>query len=143
MWCWPIFQVRIASVHQVQFNRKLMIPTSGLQDTNLARVKATQEYLMTCSNILIVANISRAVTDQSLKSAIFSVVSRHAPMEWEESAASSLNICVVCTKIDVSAFDHSLGSTSMLIVPGNQPQPSKGRVLRSWKTHRPTRDDTA
>lgn len=75
----------------------------GLQDTNLARVRATQDYLMKCNNIFIVAKISRAITDQSLKSSLFSVLSRHVPLEWEESGAKSLNIAVVCTKSDVGA----------------------------------------
>jgi len=73
----------------------------GLQDSNLARVKATQDYLMRCSNIFIVAKISRAITDQSLKSSLFSVLSRHVPLEWEESGAKSLNVAVVCTRSEV------------------------------------------
>ena len=57
---------------------------------------------MRCDNILIVAKISRAITDRSLQSSLFSVFSRHVPQEWEETAARGLNIAVVCTKSDVS-----------------------------------------
>ena len=56
---------------------------------------------MKCNHIFIVAKISRAITDQSLKSSLFSVLSRHVPLEWEESGASSLKIAVVCTKSEV------------------------------------------
>jgi hypothetical protein len=64
-------------------------------------VRATHDYLLKCNHIFIVANISRAITDQSLQSSLFSVLSRHAPLEWEESAAQSLKIAVVCTKTEV------------------------------------------
>ncbi|KAH7193897.1 uncharacterized protein B0J16DRAFT_395906 [Fusarium flagelliforme] len=70
----------------------------GLQDTNLARVRATQDYLIKCDTIVIVAKISRAITDQSLKSSLFYVLSRHVPMEWEQSGTQRLNVSVVCTK---------------------------------------------
>lgn len=73
----------------------------GLQDTNLARVKATQDYLLQCDNILIVSKIARAITDQSLKSSLFSVLARHVPMEWEASGGKKLNIAVVCTGSEV------------------------------------------
>lgn len=56
---------------------------------------------MKCNNIFIVAKISRAITDQSLKSSLFSVLARHVPLEWEDSGASSLKIAVVCTKSEV------------------------------------------
>ncbi|KAK4106679.1 hypothetical protein N658DRAFT_414629 [Parathielavia hyrcaniae] len=77
-----------------------------LHDTNLARVRATHEYLSKCNHIFIVAKISRAITDQSLQSSLFTVLSRHVPLEWEDSAAQSLKIAVVCTKtedIDIRA----------------------------------------
>ena len=74
----------------------------GLQDTNLARVRATQTYLMKCDNVFIIAKISRALTDQSLKSSLYSVLAQHAPVEWEESGGKGLNLAVVCTKSEVS-----------------------------------------
>ncbi|EFQ96945.1 hypothetical protein MGYG_08870 [Nannizzia gypsea CBS 118893] len=70
----------------------------GLQDTNLARVQATQKYLMRCDNIFLVTNIARAITDSSLKSSIYNVISRHVPAEWEKSAGKNLKLAVVCTK---------------------------------------------
>ena len=64
-------------------------------------MRATEKYLMKCDNILIVANIARAITDQSLKSSLFKVLSRHIPLAWEESAGQGLNVGVVCTKSEV------------------------------------------
>lgn len=72
---------------------------------------------MKCNNIFIVAKISRAITDQSLKSSLFSVLSRHVPLEWEESGAKSLNIAVVCTKSEVrKRRSASKGGRSLLNV---------------------------
>ncbi|KAE8450710.1 hypothetical protein EG329_006055 [Mollisiaceae sp. DMI_Dod_QoI] len=53
---------------------------------------------MKCDNVFIVAKISRVITDQSLKSSLYSILARHAPVEWEESGVKSLNLAVVCTK---------------------------------------------
>lgn len=79
----------------------LLTFSQGLQDTNMARVRATQDYLIKCDNIFIVAKISRAITDQSLKSSLFWVISRHVPMEWEESGGKNFKLAVVCTKSEV------------------------------------------
>lgn len=84
----------------VQF--EILIVTLGLQDTNLARVRATQKYLMKCDHVFIVAKISRAITDQSLKSSLYTIIKRHAPLEWEETAGQNFRIAVVCTKSEVS-----------------------------------------
>jgi hypothetical protein len=54
-----------------------------------------------CNHIFIVKNIARAVSNESLQSSFFSVLSRHAPMEWEESGAHGLKIAVVCTRTEV------------------------------------------
>lgn len=57
---------------------------------------------MRCDNILVVANIARAITDQSLKSSLYKVLSRHVPLEWEESGGKGLNVGVVCTRSEVT-----------------------------------------
>jgi hypothetical protein len=59
-------------------------------------------YLLKCDHVFIVAKISRAITDQSLKSSLYTVLARHAPLEWEETAGQSFRIAVVCTKSEVS-----------------------------------------
>jgi len=65
---------------------------------------------MKCDNVFIVAKISRAITDQSLKSSLYSILARHAPVEWEESGVRSLNLAVVCTKSEVSRCPSSINA---------------------------------
>lgn len=74
----------------------------GLQDTNLARVQATQDYLMKSDYVFIVAKISRAKTDKSLKDSIHTVLSRHVSLE-DDSAPMNFHLAVVCTMTEVSA----------------------------------------
>ncbi|CAJ0551485.1 Ff.00g114150.m01.CDS01 [Fusarium sp. VM40] len=96
---WPFTKIiRVYLNSQVLKTGVVLADLPGLQDTNLARVRATQDYLIKCDNILIVAKISRAITDQSLKSSLFYVLSRHMPTEWEQSGTQRLNVSVVCTK---------------------------------------------
>ena len=47
---------------------------------------------------MIVAKISRAVTDHSLKSSLYTALRQHIPCEWENSAGKYLNVAVICTK---------------------------------------------
>jgi hypothetical protein len=103
---------------------------SGLQDTNLARVRATQNYLLTCDHIFVVANISRAITDQSLKSSLYHVLANHVPTEWETSAGRYLNVAVVCTRIEVRILTPNL---LMLTLKGYQRRSVEEKVLRSWE----------
>ena len=59
---------------------------------------------MKCDNILVVANITRAITDQSLKSSLFKVLPRHVPLAWEESAGKGLNVAVGCPRSEVMIY---------------------------------------
>jgi hypothetical protein len=102
----------------------------GLQDTNLARVRATQNYLLTCDHIFVVANISRAITDQSLKSSLYHVLAKHVPTEWEISAGRYLNVAVVCTRIDVRVLGLNL-ILLILISEGYQRSSVEKKVLWS------------
>ncbi|EXV00317.1 Ras GTPase family protein [Metarhizium robertsii] len=98
---WPFTKIiRVYINAQILKTGIVLADLPGLQDTNLARVKATQDYLMKCNSVFIVANISRAITDQSLKSSLFSVLSRHVPLELEESGAKALRIAVICTRAE-------------------------------------------
>ncbi|KAF4493723.1 hypothetical protein FAGAP_10157 [Fusarium agapanthi] len=104
---WPFTKIiRVYLNSQVLKTGIVLADLPGLQDTNLARVRATQDYLIKCDNIMIVAKISRAITDQSLKSSLFYVLSRHVPTEWEQSGAQRLKVAVVCTKSE----DINLGT---------------------------------
>ncbi|KAH7133693.1 hypothetical protein EDB81DRAFT_859227 [Dactylonectria macrodidyma] len=96
---WPFTKIiRVYLNSQVLRTGVVLADLPGLQDTNLARVRATQDYLIKCDNVFIVAEISRAITDQSLKSSLFWVLSRHVPMEWEQSGSKNFKLAVVCTK---------------------------------------------
>lgn len=75
----------------------------GLLDVNLARVGATQEHLFRCDHIFLVANISRAITDQSLKSSLYAAMNHYAPQGLEASSRKKLQIAVVCTNSEVSS----------------------------------------
>jgi hypothetical protein len=67
---------------------------------------------MKCDHVFIVAEIKRAITDQSLKSSLYNVLARHVPLEWERSG---LKVSVVCTKTDVNAFQLPLCRSALLI----------------------------
>ncbi|KAN0095627.1 hypothetical protein V8E51_016338 [Hyaloscypha variabilis] len=85
---WPFTKIiRVYLNAQVLKTGVVLADLPGLQDTNLARVRATQTYLMKCDNVFI-----------SLKSSLYSILARHAPVEWEESGVKSLNLAIVCTK---------------------------------------------
>jgi Dynamin family len=68
----------------------------GLQDTNVARVKATESYLFRCDHFFIVANISRCMTDQSLKTSLLHVLTKHMPIDPKRPPRFS----IVCSKSD-------------------------------------------
>ncbi|KAK2596612.1 hypothetical protein QQS21_006288 [Conoideocrella luteorostrata] len=92
---WPFTKtIRVYINAQILKTGIVLADLPGLQDTNLARVKATQDYLMRSNTVFIVANISRAVTDQSLQSSLFSVLSRHVPLEFEHEGAKALRVAV-------------------------------------------------
>ncbi|OAQ87853.1 dynamin, GTPase domain-containingprotein [Purpureocillium lilacinum] len=96
---WPFTKIiRVYLSSQVLKTGVVLADLPGLQDTNLARVRTTQKYLLKCDNILIVAKISRAITDKSLKSSLFYVLSQHMPLEWEQSGIQKRKVGVVCTK---------------------------------------------
>lgn len=78
---------------------------SGLQDTNLARVRLTQNYLLKSDHVFLVTNIMRAKTDASLRSSLYRALAQHIPLEWEESAGQSFKMAIICTKIDVTRVD--------------------------------------
>ncbi|EON64079.1 hypothetical protein W97_03309 [Coniosporium apollinis CBS 100218] len=98
---WPFTKIiRLYLSAQVLKTGIVLADLPGLQDTNLARVKMTEEYLLKCDHIFIVAEIARAVTDQSLKSSVYDVLAQRVPMEWEAAAGKYLNFAIVCTNSD-------------------------------------------
>ena len=73
----------------------------GLQDTNLARIKAAQDYLSNCDQVFVVANISRVLTNHSLKLALDSAISHHTARGWKGRHGEGLHVAVICTKSEV------------------------------------------
>lgn len=103
---WPFTKVvRIYLSAQVLKTGIVLADLPGLRDTNLARVRATERYLLKADHIFIIAKISRAISDQSLKSSLYTALAQHIPNEWDESAGSFLNVSVVCTKTEEINFD--------------------------------------
>lgn len=94
---WPFTKViRIFTNSAVLENGVIIVDLPGLRDTNLARVKATEDYLLKADYIFLVASIKRAVSNQSLKSSLY-LLRRHIPNEWEEHGTSRLRVTIICT----------------------------------------------
>lgn len=103
---WPFTKVvRIFLSAQVLKTGIILADLPGLRDTNLARVRATERYLLKADHIFIIAKISRAISDQSLKSSLYTALAQHIPHEWNDSAGRFLNVSVICTKTEEINFD--------------------------------------
>lgn len=76
--------------------------STGLHDTNLARVKASKLYLLDCEEILIVAKIGRVITDQSVKAYLTNEATRLKTLRDQSPGDSQLKLTVICTASDVS-----------------------------------------
>ena len=85
-----------------------LIRRVGLQDVNLAKVRATERYLFTCDHVFVVARISRAISNQSLKNSLLQTLKNHIPNEWEQLAGKYMNLSIICTHSEVSrlSFHH-------------------------------------
>ncbi|TGO22762.1 hypothetical protein BPAE_0156g00090 [Botrytis paeoniae] len=100
---WPFTKIiRVYLDAEVLKTGVVLADLPGLQDTNLARVRATQKYLQSCDHVFIATKISRAITDTTLKSALYSELKRHVPLAWEESGGTNINfkLAVICTRSD-------------------------------------------
>ncbi|KAL1899567.1 hypothetical protein Sste5346_002969 [Sporothrix stenoceras] len=95
---WPFTKIiRVYLSSRVLDAGIVLADLPGLRDVNLARVRATQQYISRCDSILIVGRISRAISDQSLQSSLFMSLASQAPTEWQENGGAKFNIAVVCT----------------------------------------------
>ena len=74
---------------------------AGLHDNNLAKVRATEQYILSCDHIFVVGKISRAISDQSLKSSLFTAIKQHIPYEWDKEGLNRLKATIVCTRSEV------------------------------------------
>ncbi|ERT01391.1 hypothetical protein HMPREF1624_02637 [Sporothrix schenckii ATCC 58251] len=92
---WPFTNlIRIFLSAHVLDSGIILADLPGLQDVNLARVRAAHEYVKQCDSILVVGRIARAISDQSLRSSLYTSLASHAPNEWQEQGAARLNIAV-------------------------------------------------
>ncbi|KAH7032663.1 uncharacterized protein B0I36DRAFT_361443 [Microdochium trichocladiopsis] len=97
---WPFTQrIRIYIDAQILKAGIVLADLPGLQDTNLARVRASQKYITHCDQILVVAQIGRAITDDSLHSSLKDIIKQHMATELE-STARRPRVAVVCTRSD-------------------------------------------
>ncbi|KAF2104448.1 hypothetical protein NA57DRAFT_70653 [Rhizodiscina lignyota] len=102
---WPFTKViRVFLSAQVLKTGIILADLPGLRDTNLAKVRATERYLLKADHVFIVAKISRALSDQSLKSSLYAALAQHIPQEWNDSAGQSLSVSVVCTRTEEINF---------------------------------------
>ena len=100
---WPFIKViRIYLKATVLEGGLVLVDSPGLRDVNLAKVKATEESLLKADHIFIVARIDRAISNQSIKDSLFSVLRQHVPNELEDHGVDNLNVTVVCTRAEVS-----------------------------------------
>lgn len=83
----------------------------GLQGTNIARVKAARISYQMWPHIRV-ADISRALTDQSLKTSLDSAISHSASLSG--SMGKGLRIAVICTN-QRSVFSERKDVTSLII----------------------------
>ncbi|TEY79928.1 hypothetical protein BOTCAL_0040g00200 [Botryotinia calthae] len=98
---WPFTKIiRVYLDAEVLKTGVVLADLPGLQDTNLARVRATQKYLQSCDHVFIATRISRAITDATLNSALYGELKRHVPLAWEESGGTNINfkLAVICTR---------------------------------------------
>ena len=68
----------------------------------MAKVQATEEYLLKADHIFIVARIERAVSDQTVNESLLSALSRHIPNALDEKGVGALNVTMVCTHAEPS-----------------------------------------
>lgn len=86
--CWPFIQkLRVYLKAYILSKGLIIADLPGLRDLNSARKAITERYVRRCHQILVVAKIDRAITDESIKE-IFELATR----------ANLSKIDVVCTR---------------------------------------------
>ncbi|KAF2194396.1 hypothetical protein K469DRAFT_495226, partial [Zopfia rhizophila CBS 207.26] len=86
--CWPFIQkLRVYLKAYILSKGLIIADLPGLRDLNSARKAITERYVRQCHQILVVARMDRAITDESIKE-IFELASR----------ANLSKIDVICTR---------------------------------------------
>ncbi|CAK7218513.1 hypothetical protein SEUCBS140593_003572 [Sporothrix eucalyptigena] len=95
---WPFTEIiRIYLNSSILDSGIVLADLPGLKDVNLARFRATQNYLIRCDSILIVGRITRAVSDASMQSALYLSLKKHAPSSLRQGNAPDFKVAFVCT----------------------------------------------
>ncbi|MCJ1266316.1 hypothetical protein MMC22_006199, partial [Lobaria immixta] len=91
---WPLTEVvRIYLKAQVLMSGIILADLPGYRDTNLARVKKTEQYLIGCDEVFVVANIKRVTSDESVEA----ILKQSLGPRLKENKS----ITVICTHADV------------------------------------------
>ncbi|KIX92369.1 uncharacterized protein Z520_11977 [Fonsecaea multimorphosa CBS 102226] len=116
---WPFTKImRIFIDSDILRSGIVLTDLPGRSDTNTARIKAGQMYLTTCDCVFILSNISRAVTDDSLKSSVYELLAQEMPLEWEMNRGERLQVIVICTKTD----EINIPANKRAFIPDNSPE---------------------
>jgi hypothetical protein len=93
---WPfIRKVRVYLKAHILSKGLIIADLPGLRDLNSARKAITERYVLECHQIFIVADISRAITDESIKDV------------FELASSAKLNkVDIVCTMADNIELDE-------------------------------------
>lgn len=85
--------------------------------------------------MFIATRISRAITDATLKSALYSELKRHVPLAWEESGGTNINfkLAVICTRSEVCIYLELEKTHCGLFSIGYQPKNGKEDFCWQWK----------
>lgn len=108
---WPFIKVvRNFSDSELLKTGIVIADLPGFGDTNLARVRATQQYLMRCDHLFMLTKITRAITDESLQSIIEKSMEKYASIDLKANARSQLALSIVCTHSESIDEDDVLES---------------------------------
>ncbi|KAL9016734.1 MAG: hypothetical protein Q9185_005941, partial [Variospora sp. 1 TL-2023] len=89
---WPLTNiVRIYLSAQVLKSGIVLADLPGYRDINLARVRKTEQYLLRCHEVFIVANINRVVSDPSVAKFV---------KDQMKASGKRTSVTIVCTHAD-------------------------------------------
>lgn len=81
----------------------------GFRDTNMARMRLTEEYLGNCDYVFIVAGIIRAVSDVRIREAMFKLLRRTCADGSAPRFRRRLPFSIICTSSDLINNQEVLG----------------------------------
>lgn len=98
---WPFIKVIRVYLDSTFLKAGLvLVDLPGLKDRNRAREKTTEDYIARCDYVLIVAGISRVITDQSVAAGVETILEL-TPTHLLQGTQKNRGLAIVCTKMDV------------------------------------------